>query len=217
MDRKSRPVKPPRRYDATARRAQAERNRLAVLDVAERQILTRGYTATTVGSVAAAAGVSVEMVYKAFGGKAGLVTAIRDRRLAGAGTAHAEARSDELRARETDPRRLVARWGALSAEVAPLVSPILLLVREAAVTDPEMAALRDTLDADRRRRMTINARHLRDGGYLRPGISLAEAVDVLWTYTSPELYELLVIRRRWAASRYGKFVADAVAGALLPR
>jgi hypothetical protein len=39
---------------------------------------------------------------------------------------------------------------------------------------------------------------------------------VLWTYSSPELYDMLVIRRGWAVERYGQFIADAMIAALLP-
>jgi hypothetical protein len=63
--------------------------------------------------------------------------------------------------------------------------------------------------------MTDNARRLRDAGHLRPGISLAQAADVMWTYSSPELYELLVLRRGWTPQRYGKFVAEAMINAFL--
>jgi hypothetical protein len=71
------------------------------------------------------------------------------------------------------------------------------------------------MDADRLRRMTDNARRLRDGGHLRAGVTLAQAADVLWTYSAPELYELLVLRRKWRPERYGRFVADAMIEALL--
>ena len=213
----TRSVKKKRRYDATGRRAQAERSRIAVLEAAERLFLTCGYAGTTVAAIGAAAGVSAETIYKSFRGKPGLVAAIRDLRLAGAGPTHAERRSDAMRAGESDPRLLVGGWGRLTAEVAPLVSPITLLVRDAAATDAEMAALHAKLDADRRRRMTINATHLRDAGHLRPDVSLREAVDVLWAFSAPELYDLLVVRRGWSASRYGRFVSDAISGTLLPR
>jgi hypothetical protein len=63
--------------------------------------------------------------------------------------------------------------------------------------------------------MTDNAHRLRDGGHLRAGMSVNLAADVLWTYSSPELYELLVIRRGWSATKYGRFVADAMISALL--
>jgi hypothetical protein len=41
------------------------------------------------------------------------------------------------------------------------------------------------------------------------------AADVMWTYSSPELYELLVLRRKWTPARYGRFVADAMIAELL--
>ena len=215
MDRNSPPVKTRRRYDGAARRARAERTRSAVLEAAERLFLSDGYGATTVASIAAAAEVSTETVYKAFGSKPGLVAAIRELRLAGLGPVHAERRSDAARARESDPRLLVAQWGELTAEVAPRVSPILLLVRDAAAADPEMRDLHARLDADRRRRMTVNAKHLLQGGHLRADMTLREATDVLWAFSSPDLYELLVIRRHWSVARYGQFIGEAIAAALL--
>ncbi|MDQ2664906.1 MAG: TetR/AcrR family transcriptional regulator [Gemmatimonadota bacterium] len=217
MDRNTGPVKGRRRYDGAGRRAQAERTRTAMLEAAEQLLLANGYAGTTIASIAEAAGVSAETIYKVFGGKPGLVAGVRELRLAGAGPGHAEARSDRARTVVSDPRKLVARWGQLTAEVAPLVSPILLLVRDAAAAHPEMAALHAKLDDDRRRRMKVNATHLRDTGHIRAGVTLSEAVDVLWTYSSPDLYDLLVVRRGWSAVRYGRFVGDAIAAALLSR
>ncbi len=88
-------------------------------------------------------------------------------------------------------------------------------MRDAAAVDAEAARLRDEMDADRLRRMTDNARRLRATGGVRPGITLAQTADVLWTYSAPELYELLVLRRSWSRKRFGRFVADAMADALL--
>ncbi len=158
---------------------------------------------------------SEETVYKSFGNKIALVRAIRDQALAGAGPVHAERRSDRMQAREEDPRAIVRGWGALAMEVAPRVAPVLLLVREAAASDRELAKLQAEMDAARLTRMTRNAETLVAGGHLRPGITLEAATDVLWTYSSPELYELLVIRRGWSVERYGRFIADAMIAALL--
>ncbi len=127
----------------------------------------------------------------------------------------AEQRSDDLQAREPDGRRIIEGWGALTLEVAPRVAPVLLLIRAAAAGDPEVMALLEEMDADRLRRMTANARRLRDAGHLRPGVTVARAADVLWTYSAPELYELLVLRRGWAPARFGRFIADAMIDALL--
>lgn len=215
MKRQPRDVKPTRSYDASGRRAQAQTSRSRIVETAERLFLRHGYTSTTVQAIAGAAGVSADTIYKSFGGKPGLIRAIRDRALAGEGSVPAEQRSDEIQAREADPEAIIRAWGAFVAELAPRGSPILLLIRDAAATDPEVRALLEELDADRLRRMTDNARRLQQASHLRPGISLQQAADVLWTYSSPELYELLVLRRGWNVERYGHYVADAMIAALL--
>jgi len=121
-----------------------------------------------------------------------------------------------MQAGQNDPRKIIQGWGVLTMEVAPRVAPVLLLVREAAASDPELAGLQKEMDASRLARMAHNARTLLRGGHLREGITLAAATDVLWTYSSPELYELLVIRRGWSVERYGRFIADSMIAALLP-
>jgi len=62
---------------------------------------------------------------------------------------------------------------------------------------------------------TENARRFAAAGHLRPGITVGEAANVMWTYTSPELYELLVLRRGMPLKRYGRFVAEAMIAALV--
>lgn len=186
-----------------------------MIEAAEGLFLRDGYSSTTVQAIAAAADVSADTIYKSFGGKPGLIRAIRDRALEGEGPVPAEQRSNQIQQRETDPRMIINAWGAFVAELAPRASPILLLIRDAAATDPEVRKLQDELDADRLKRMTQNARRLRDGGRLRRGITAAQTADILWAYSSPEFYELLVLRRGWTPKRYGEFVAEAMTAALL--
>ena len=205
------PVKRP--YNASARRARAEETQDGVIAAARRLFLSHGYATTKVADVADAGGVSVEYIYKRFGGKAGLVRAVVARALEGSGPDSAESRSDALAA--SDPASLVHGWGQLASEVAPLVAPILLLMRSAAAHDPKVAALADELDAARRERMADNARRLADAGHLRDDVDVEQAIDVLWTFSSPELFDLLVVRRGWQADRYGDFVARGIAGELL--
>ncbi len=204
-----------RPYDSTKRQASAARNRAAIVDAAERRFLHGGYADTTVSGIAAEAGVSDHTIYKTFGGKPGLVRAIRATALLGAGPTPAEDRSDAIIDTEPDAHRIIAGWGALTEEVMPRVAPILLLIRDAATTDPEVIELLHEMDADRLRRMTDNARRLIDTGQLRPDLDLVDVADVLWTYSAPELYELVVIRRGWTAARYGEFISRAMIDALL--
>lgn len=203
-----------RHYDASRRRLKAAQRRHTVLDAAQELFFTQGYAATTIAGIAAAAGVSPETVYKGFGGKPGLVRELRTHALLGTGPVPAEDRSDQLRDL-ADPRAVVRGWAKLAAEVAPRVAPILGLVREAAVLDPTMQELADDLDSDRLRRMRANARFLADAGHLRPGVSLPQAIDVLFAVSSQEMYDLLVIRRGWTTRRYSNFVATTIENALL--
>jgi len=202
-----------RQYDSSNRQEQAHRKQQAVLDAAERRFLADGFGATTVSDIASDAGVSVETIYKTFGNKASLVAAIHDRGLAGRGPVPAPQRSDQMQGRERDPRQIIRNWGRLTTEVAPLVCPILLLIRSAAAADPDMARLLAETDQQRLQRMTHNAHALK--GHLRPGITQSAAAEVLWTYSSPDLYDLLIARRHWPLPRYGRFIADSMIAALL--
>ena len=204
-----------RRYNSSGRQAQARRNQEAILDAAEHQFLERGYGATTISGVATEVGVSVETVYKAFGGKAGLVRALYDRSLRGRERASAYERSDAMAARETDPITIVHEWGELTTEVAARMNPIRLLIRAAAVTDPEIAALLTAGDGERLERMRHNAEFLADRGSLREDVTTDKATDVLYTCSSLEIYEVLVLQRGWPPPEFARFVADFMISALL--
>jgi AcrR family transcriptional regulator len=207
---------PKRPYDSTWRQAQARQTREALLDAARSRFLTEGFAATTVAVIASDVGVSVDTIYKSFGGKPGLLRAICSHALAGEGPVPAEARSDALHGSETDPRAIIRGWGALASEVAPRVVPILLLIRDAAIADPEMAELQADIDRQRLERMTHNARKLADAGHLRRGLTVEHAGEIMWTYSSPQLYELLVMIRSWPLQRFTTFITDAMIAALIP-
>jgi AcrR family transcriptional regulator len=72
----------PRPYDADSRRESAARNRAAVLAACRELLCRDGYHRMTVRSVAEHAGVPPETIYKAFGGKPGLMKALWDVTLA---------------------------------------------------------------------------------------------------------------------------------------
>jgi AcrR family transcriptional regulator len=217
MERKRPTVKAMRRYDSARRKEQAGQTRQAILEVARERFLTDGFAPTTIAAIAADASVSVDTIYKSFGGKPGLVRAIWERALAGEGPIPAEIRSDALQSSERDPRAIIRAWGELTAEIGPRVAPILLLIRQAAARDAEMASLQVEVDDQRLKRMTHNAGNLAHAGHLRKDITVVDAGEIMWTYSSPQLYELLVLSRGWSLARYSTFIADALIAALLPR
>jgi AcrR family transcriptional regulator len=205
----------PRRYDASRRRAQALRTRQAIIDTARRRFLDDGYTATTIASIADEADASADTIYKSFGGKPGLLRAMCEDALQGGGSVPAEQRSDAMQAAATDPATLLRGLGTLTAEIAPRIAPLLLLLTSAAASDPALADLQAQLDAARLARMTQVAQSLADKTRLRAGRTVAETADIMWTYSSPELFRLLVLNRGWTPERYGEFVGESLVDALL--
>lgn len=211
------PVKPRRAYDASRRQELARQRRRAVVDSAQRLFLERGFAATTMADVAAAADVSIQNVYKVFGNKVGLAKAVFDVAIAGDDVPIPMIeRSSLMKVRsEPDPRRKLVFYGEHLAAVAPRHVPLQLVILDAAANDPDAAAVWEQLQDERLRGMTMFATDLHAEGHLRNGVSRVEARDVLWTYNSAELYRLLVIERGWSPKRYGRWIADALIAALL--
>ncbi len=50
---------------------------------------------------------------------------------------------------------------------------------------------------------------------LRPGLSLAQALDVYVTCTLPEVYRTLVIERAWSLERYEGWLGDLLVSQII--
>lgn len=205
----------PRRYDASRRRAQADRTRQAIIDTARHRFLHDGYGVTTVATIAAEADASADTIYKTFGGKTGLLRAICEQALSGAGPVPAEHRSDAMQAAESDPAAMLRGLGTFTAEVAPRIAPLMLLLATAAESDPALAELHTEFEDARLARMTQVAHTLAAKTSLRTGRTIDETADIMWTYSSPALYRMLVLARGWTPQRYGEYVGESLVHALL--
>jgi AcrR family transcriptional regulator len=213
-------IKPPRRYDATRRRAQAAQTRAEILTAASDLFLEHGYAGTTLSAVAKAAGVVVETVYRAFGSKAGLLRAVVEAAVAG-GADRAAVPAEERPAiqaviAERDPRRQLALYARTQPGIHARQGPILRVLAQAAGADPELARVLEGLEEQRLGGLRRFAQLLADRGALRDGLSVDEARDLIWTLASPAVHDLLVIQRGWPPDRYRDWLAGALAGALLP-
>jgi hypothetical protein len=78
-----------------------------------------------------------------------------------------------------------------------------------------MQVLKDELESQRLARMAHNAEALARGGHLREGITRQMARDLLFTYSAPEIYELLVLRRGWSVDDFAEFIRRGIVAALL--
>ena len=119
--------------------------------------------------------------------------------------------TDEVRA-APDARRVLELWVAHGREIQARVAPIMGVVRDAAVTDPEMAAQWATNEAQRATAWRMLVDELDERGALR--IPVDEAVDVVCALHSLEVFGILAARG-WTPERWERFVVDALVHALL--
>jgi AcrR family transcriptional regulator len=206
MQRMSETVKP------RAARTRATRRR--IVDAAAEMFIADGYGTTTLEQIAKRAGVAVQTVYFHFGNKRTVLKEAVD--VAAVGDDEQVALLERpwverVRA-EPDPQRVVAMWAANGREIYERVGPIMEVVRDAAVTDPDMAAQWATNEAQRAAAFRMFATMLDERGALnRP---LDEAVDVLCALQGPEVYGVLT-GRGWTPEQWERFTVDAVTAALL--
>jgi AcrR family transcriptional regulator len=205
----------PRQYDSSRRQARAQESRAAVLRAALDRFLEQGYSSTTIAQVAGDADVSVETVYKTFGNKAGLLKAVFDVAVAGDEEPVPMVERDDIQRviAEPDAARKLALYFDHFVDTMPRTAPVQLLVRDAAATNDDAHAVWQQLRREQLEAMTQFARDLDATGQLR--VPATTARDLLWTYHSLELYELLVLERGWSRKRYRAFLLDALVAALL--
>lgn len=214
-------VKPgSRSYDNSARTRASQTRQLRVAEVTADMLIERGYAATTMAAIAAAAAVSVPWLYKAFGPKPALVKRAYDLLLAGDTDPVPVAQRPAFLAlsAETDPHRAVERYAAISRDLISRVGPLAAALLSAARSaDPELAGLAATISRERLFGATAFADHLAELGVLAPGLTREHARDVVWTLISPEVYRLLVLERGWSAGMYEQWLSDSLSAAVLGR
>ena len=202
--------------NSRADKARATRRR--IIDAAGQLFLTHGYAATMLDQVAERAGVAVQTVYFHYGNKRTLLKEALD--VAAVGDDEPVPLLDrpwleELR-NETDPTRMIALWVANGRSILQRIGPIMQVVRDAAGTDPDLAAQwainqQQTLSAHR----TL-AQLLADRDLLKPGMSLDDARDIIFTLNSIEVYWLLTSTCGWSLPHWEEWTVSTLAAALLP-
>ncbi|MCZ8381060.1 TetR family transcriptional regulator [Mycobacterium sp. CPCC 205372] len=208
-----------RGYRSEVRAAQARDTRRAVIAAAERLFVERGYGATPVDAVAAAAGVSRKTVFTAVGGKLDLLRTAIEWAVAGDDLPVAVADRAGLRdvLNQADPVALLRGCARASAQINGRVAALSLVLDGAAGVDQEARALVDEGRAHRLQEARTIVERLRTLGALTGRLEPDEAVDVVWLAIDPALFDRLVRLRGWAPDRFESWLADSLVAALLDR
>lgn len=210
-----------RTYDSERRKAQAASTRTRIVEAARRLFVQRGYVGTTIPAIAAEAGVSVETVYRASGGKAGLLgDAVRAAVAGGAERAAVPVIERPVVRRmidERDPVRQLRMYAATQAGIWSRVGPLLRVLDAASSSDPRLAELRDRVAAERREGLRSGlGRLLAQRGVLRPGLSAQRAGDIVYAVCAQATYDSLVTQCGWTEQEYQDWLAETLVAVLLP-
>jgi AcrR family transcriptional regulator len=202
-----------RAYDSAGRRAAAARNRQAVLAASRELLLRQGYQATTIRAVAETAGVSPELIYKAFGSKQGLMKAVYDTVIAGDDEPVPIGQRPVIRQiwATADPHEKVRAYAAFVTDLMRRIGTMAAVLAEA---DPEVAQVRTVTENERLEGVRAFAGHLAAAGWLAdadPG----RAADECWALTSPSIYLQLTGARQWSDAAYQEWLARMLAATLL--
>ncbi|MDX6274150.1 MAG: hypothetical protein QOJ92_1360 [Frankiales bacterium] len=209
------PVKKP--YSSTLRTAQAQVTRRAIVDAAAALFIDRGYGATSVDAIAEAAGVSRKTVFTSVGGKLETLKLAMDWAITGDDAPIPVLERPHVQAalREPDARRILRDFATNHVEVMGRTAALARVLESAAGLDADLRALNDELRAQRQHGMAFLAALLDERGALRPGLTVAEAADVLWLLNDSAPYHRLVVEQGWPIERFEAWLADTLVSLLL--
>jgi len=211
----SEPVKKP--YTSALRTAQARATRRAIVDAAARLFIDRGYGATTVDAIAEAAQVSRKTVFTSVGGKSEALKLAIDWAITGDDEPVPLLERPHIQAAHGDPdaRRILTSYARDLREIVERIAPLNAVVQAAAGLDAEIRALAGQGRAQRMAGMQVLAQTLADRGALKPGLTPAEAADILWLFSDPGVYHRLVVEQRWTPDRYQDWLTEAFLSLLI--
>ncbi len=193
-----------RRYASKRRALQSEQTRADIVAAAAALFADRGWRRTTIAGIAEAAGVAIDTVYASFGSKAALLAAAKE--AAKGGDEHQVPMFDRPAYRGladgTREQRLTLA-ARLIAEVNERTAPLDAAWREAAASDPALAAQLAEREAGRRDDLAYG---LTRALGQPPGESMLMG---LWAITSPEVYAKLT-GAGWDRDAYQSWLATSL-------
>jgi AcrR family transcriptional regulator len=201
----------------TRRAQQARATRRRIIDQAAKLFIEQGYAATTLDQIATASGVAVQTVYFHFRNKATVLKEAVD--LAAVGDDEPVPMMDRAWARrvrnEPDGQRALAIFLRYGRAVFERIAPIMKIVRDAAGSDPEMAAQWQTNREQTHTAYRAVVQWLADKDALRPELTVNRATDIVFCLVSIEVYHLFTAERGWTPAQWERWTKDTLTATIL--
>lgn len=209
----------PRSYDNSRREARARATRARVVEAARALFVDRGYLATSIEAIGTAADVPLATLYRLFGTKRAILSAVLEVAFVGDDQPIALHDRPEIKALrdEPDARLFLAGFARLTREVLDRSGALQQVLRDAAQVDPEAAELLAAINGQRYTGQANVARGLVARDALADGITETHAHDTIYVLMSPEVRQILTVDREWTADQYEQWLRDTLCATLLGR
>jgi len=202
-----------RAYSVNTRLRQAQDTRFRITAAAVELLVSVGYDAMTIDSIAERAEVSSQTVYAAFRSKAGILAELLDK---SAFDSDYQTLTREALEHDNPPERL--RFAArIARHIYEAQVKTIDLVQGAGVLAPELAILIQEREQMRFKHQTHMIDFLVKSTALKPNLDRVRAHDILWTLTSRDIYRMLVVGRGWSPQAYEDWLGDILVQQLLTK
>lgn len=190
------------------REQQAEATKDRVAASARRLFAARGFAGTTITAISQEAGVPAQTIYSAFGNKAQILSRVTEEWMRETKTRALAAAYFE----EADAGRRLRLFAALNRNQLDAGGDILAIYREAALTDPSMAAPHDAMLRAREREIEKLIASIK--GDLRKGLTVPDALAITLALCVDDSYAQLR-DAGWDGLRYEQWLGDVLVDQLL--
>ena len=198
---------------APLRNTLAATTRAQIVDAAASLFTELGYVGTSIGAIAARAGVVVQTIYNAVGNKATVLSAVLD---AAASGPNSPTPVPVFMAERTSAAHnaggvidILADW---LVEANTRTADIHWIIRQAASVDPDAAELERIRSDQRLHNYEMAAAAIRDRRGLRNRMTDQQAAATIWSLGHPDGYRSLVIDGGWSPEAYREWLRRSLAG-----
>lgn len=209
--------KPKRTYNSSRRKAQARETRLHILEAARKLFSENGYSGARIEAIAQEAGVAKETIFAIFGNKRNILARLVDISVGGDDQPIPLMQRPGPQAvmQEPDPVQQLRAFAQDVPNILERVAPVFEIMRMAAKTEPDIDELLKNLLDERLKNMGVFVQHVTAHTPLRDGLDEAQAAEIVWTLTSPEVFQLLTKDRQWSQERYAVWLGEMLVRVLL--
>lgn len=200
-----------RSYVSAQRSEAAEATRGEILEAAHALFARRGIDPVTITEIAERAGVAASTIYALFASKAGILRELLKASLFGP---RFQAAQQQL-AHVTDPVELIRLTAGVARAIYESESKELGLLRGSSAFSPELRKLESEFEDLRLEMQKKRVDLLFAQSKARKGLSVARARQILWMYTSRDVYRMLVHESGWSPDEFEDWLARTLVDALV--